>query len=381
MGAGRADHRGPARLPEMPHPDRRSLSLTPQMTASAVVRNMRTAATAGDDSPRSGGEGDDENIWVRGLKLPPEFTRELVESALDYEPRDDDVFVVSYSKCGAAFVQHIVHLIFNKGQPSGDYVKWSLATPYLELVGAEAVRRMPRPNAIKSHLPVELMPWSPNAKYIYVARNPKDCFVSIFLNRQLFLKQKSMDAAFQEFVSGDMIWGDYFAHVCGWYARRDEPNVLFVLYEDIKRAPHEVIEKLAAFLGDEWLESVALDESTLDKIVHHSSFDFMKEHATRTVRRFEEEEEEDEGNDEGGGKDNDDDDNDEEEQEAPPPLFVEAPAMRARTFARRGTVGDWRSTLNAAQERQLERLLRDRSKDTGLWKLWLDLDEEDDSDF
>ncbi|KAH9382271.1 hypothetical protein HPB48_011948 [Haemaphysalis longicornis] len=125
-----------------------------------------------------------------------------------------------------------------------------------------------------------------------------------------------------------MIWGDYFAHVCGWYARRDEPNVLFVLYEDIKRAPHE------------WLESVALDESTLDKIVHHSSFDFMKEHATRT-----------------------------------------APAMRARTFARRGTVGDWRSTLNAAQERQLERLLRDRSKDTGLWKLWLDLDEEDDSDF
>ncbi|KAH9382270.1 hypothetical protein HPB48_011947 [Haemaphysalis longicornis] len=181
----------------MPHPDRRSLSLTPQMTASAVVRNMRTAATTGDDSPRSGGEGDDENIWVRGLKLPPEFTRELVESALDYEPRDDDVFVVSYSKCGAAFVQHIVHLIFNKGQPSGDYVKWSLATPYLELVGAEAVRRMPRPNAIKSHLPVELMPWSPNAKYIYVARNPKDCFVSIFLNRQLFLKQKSMDAAFQ----------------------------------------------------------------------------------------------------------------------------------------------------------------------------------------
>lgn len=356
----------------MPHPDRRSLSLTPQMTACAVVRSVRTR---GDDGgpPRSSEGGDDENFWVRGLKLPPEFTRELVESALDYKPRDDDVFVVSYSKCGAAFVQHIAHLIFNKGQPSGDYVKWSLATPYLELVGAGAVERMPRPNAIKSHLPIELMPWSPKAKYIYVARNPKDCFVSIFLNRQLFLKQKSMDAAFQEFVSGDMIWGDYFAHVCGWYARRDEPNVLFVLYEDIKRAPHEVIEKLAAFLGDEWLESVALDESTLDKIVHHSSFDFMKEHATRTVRRFEEEEE-DEGHDEEGDKDVDHD-------EAPPPLFVEAPAMRARTFARRGTVGDWRSTLNAAQERQLERLLRDRSKDTGLWKLWLDLDEEDDSDF
>ncbi|XP_077488793.1 sulfotransferase 1C2-like [Amblyomma americanum] len=342
----------------MPHSDRRSQSLTPQMAACAVAR-----ADGSDDSatPRSSeSAGDDETFWVRGLKLPREFTRSLVESAMDYEPRDDDVFVVSYSKCGAAFVQHIVHLVFNKGHPTGDYVKWSKATPHLELVGAEAVRRMPRPNAIKSHLPIQLMPWSERAKYIYVARNPKDCFVSIFLNRQLFLKQKSMDAAFQEFVSGDMIWGDYFDHVCGWYARRDEPNVLFVLYEDIKRAPHEVIEKLAQFLGDEWLESVALDESALDMIVHHSSYDFMKEHATRTVRRFQEEDDEKE-------EDND--------------VVVEAPAMRTRTFARRGTVGDWRSTLNATQERQLERLLRERSKDTGLWKLWLDLDEEDDSDF
>uniref|UniRef100_A0A023FV66 Putative cytosolic sulfotransfer n=1 Tax=Amblyomma parvum TaxID=251391 RepID=A0A023FV66_AMBPA len=348
----------------MPHSDRRSQSLTPQMAACAVARKAGSAAESGDDSatPRSPepiAAGDDETFWVRGLKLPREFTRSLVESAMDYEPRDDDVFVVSYSKCGAAFVQHIVHLIFNKGHPTGDYVKWSKATPHLELVGAEAVRRMPRPNAIKSHLPVQLMPWSERAKYIYVARNPKDCFVSIFLNRQLFLKQKSMDAAFQEFVSGDMIWGDYFDHVCGWHARRDELNVLFLLYEDIKRAPHEVIEKLAQFLGDEWLESVALDESTLDMIVHHSSYDFMKEHATRTVRRFQE-----------------DDDKEEDED-----VVVEAPAMRTRTFARRGTVGDWRSTLNATQERQLERLLRERSKDTGLWKLWLDLDEEDDSDF
>lgn len=301
---------------------------------------------------------DGDTFRVRGVKFSKEFTRDLVESALDYVPRDDDVFVVSYSKCGASFVQHIVHLIFNQGQPSGDYIKWSIATPHLELVGAEAVRKMPRPNAIKSHLPVELMPWSSEAKYIYVARNPKDCFVSIFLNRQLFLKEKSMDAAFQEFISGDMIWGDYFDHVSGWYAKKKEPNVMFLLYEDIKRSPHEVTEKLAAFLGEKWLESIVLDESTLDKIVHHSSYDFMKEHAHKTVRKFEETPEED--------------------PEAP---IMEAPAMRARTFARRGTVGDWRSTLNTNQERQLERILRDRSKGTSIWKLWVDLDEEDDSDF
>ncbi|XP_050027122.1 sulfotransferase 1C2-like [Dermacentor andersoni] len=365
----------------MPHSERRSQSLTPQMTACAAARKAGASAVGegGGDlrhrtgaAPSAGGDsamGDDETFWVRGLKLPREFSRALVESAMEYEPRDDDVFVVSYSKCGAAFVQHIVHLIFNKGHPSGDYVQWSKATPHLELVGAEAVRRMPRPNAVKSHLPVELMPWSERAKYIYVARNPKDCFVSIFLNRQLFLKQKSMDAAFQEFVSGDMIWGDYFDHVCGWYARRDEPNVMFLLYEDIKRSPHEVTERLAQFLGDEWLESVALDESALDMIVHHSSYDFMKEHATRTVHRFEK------------AKGEDDKKNEEEEEDDVDDVVVQAPALRTRTFARRGTVGDWRSTLNAAQERQLERLLRERSKDSGLWKLWLDLDEEDDSDF
>lgn len=362
----------------MPHSERRSQSLTPQMSACAAARKAAGASAVGEGDRRgiapavvdSTTVGDDETFRVRGLKLPREFSRTLVESAMDYEPRDDDVFVVSYSKCGAAFVQHIVHLIFNKGHPSGDYVQWNKATPHLELVGAEAVRRMPRPNAIKSHLPVQLMPWSEQAKYIYVARNPKDCFVSIFLNRQLFLKQKSMDAAFQEFVSGDMIWGDYFDHVCGWYERRDEPNVMFLLYEDIKRAPHEVIERLAQFLGDEWLESVALDESALDMIVHHSSYDFMKEHATRTVHRFQE-----------AAKGDDDKKNEDEEEDVVDDVVVQAPALRTRTFARRGTVGDWRSTLNAGQERQLERILRERSKDSGLWKLWIDLDEEDDSDF
>lgn len=341
--------------------ENRLLSPLPPLTRSSLryksVPNFAATGRHSRSLMSSDDSTEDDTFRVRGLKFSKDFTRDLVESALQYTPRDDDVFVVSYSKCGAAFVQHIVHLIFNEGQPSGDYVKWSQATPHLELVGAEAVCKMPRPNAVKSHLPVELMPWSSEAKYIYVARNPKDCFVSIFLNRQLFLKQKSMDAAFQEFISGDMIWGDYFQHVSGWYSKKKEPNVMFVLYEDIKRSPHEVIEKLAAFLGEKWLESIR-DESTLDKIVHHSSYDFMKEHATQTVKKFEETPEED--------------------VDAP---IVETPAMRTRTFARRGTVGDWRSTLNTKQERQLEKILREKSKGTSIWKFWVDLDEEGDSDF
>ncbi|XP_064489469.1 sulfotransferase 1C2-like isoform X2 [Ornithodoros turicata] len=304
-------------------------------------------------------QDDPDTFCVRGLKLSKEFTKELVESALQYTPQDDDIFVVSYSKCGASFVQHIVHLLFHEGNPSADYIQWSLATPHLELVGAAGVRKMPRPNAIKSHFPVNYMPWSKEAKYIYVARNPKDCFVSIFFNRQLFLRQKSMDRAFEEFISGNMIWGDYFEHLRGWYEKRDEPNVLFILYEDIKRSPHEIIEKLAAFMGDRWHNMLAADDSILDKIVHHSSYDFMKVHASRTVKKYEEAPDED----------------------TIDVIPVEMPARRTRTFARRGTVGDWRTTLNAEQEAELERALRDKSKGTALYKLWRDLDEDDDSDF
>ena len=32
-------------------------------------------------------------------------------------------------------------------------------------------------------------------------------------------------------------YGDYFDHVLSWWAHKDDKNVLFIKYEDIKKTP------------------------------------------------------------------------------------------------------------------------------------------------
>lgn len=48
------------------------------------------------------------------------------------------------------------------------------------MFGAEAVKQMRRPGAIKTHLSFNHVPFSPKAKYVYAIRNPKDCVVSFY---------------------------------------------------------------------------------------------------------------------------------------------------------------------------------------------------------
>ena len=60
--------------------------------------------------------------------------------------------------------------------------------PHLEEVGEEPVRALPEPRLIKTHLPFARTPWSAQAKYIYVARNPFDCAVSFYHHTRGFVR-------------------------------------------------------------------------------------------------------------------------------------------------------------------------------------------------
>ena len=76
--------------------------------------------------------------------------------------------------------QEICYLIYNDGNPPENQLKRLIDTPFLEMIGADCIAQMKKPGAVKSHLPFDRMPYSPQAKYIYAIRNPKDCVVSFF---------------------------------------------------------------------------------------------------------------------------------------------------------------------------------------------------------
>lgn len=114
-----------------------------------------------------------------GFTIPKQFSLEAFRSALEYQPRPDDLFIVTYPKCGTTWVQNIVACIFRGGCPFESALEFFSDSPFLEMTGAEGARTMKRPGAIKMHLPFKLAPWSTQAKYIYVARNPK--VIGIFI--------------------------------------------------------------------------------------------------------------------------------------------------------------------------------------------------------
>ncbi|KAG0418467.1 hypothetical protein HPB47_004815 [Ixodes persulcatus] len=117
-------------------------------------------------------------------------------------------------------------------------------------VGAEGLVDLPRPgSAIKSHMPYDQDRVSEHAKYIYVARNPYDCCVSFFNHFKHFPVYRFEDGTFEEFfelfMRGEVDFGSYFYHLLSWYGHRDEPNVLFMTYEDLKQDTRFWIQNIA----------------------------------------------------------------------------------------------------------------------------------------
>nr|XP_015913394.1 sulfotransferase ssu-1 [Parasteatoda tepidariorum] len=147
---------------------------------------------------------------------------------------------------------------------------------------------MSKPGIIKSHLPFHLIPWSKDAKYIYVARNPKDCCVSYFLYSKHMPGnncEETFDQFFEHFMTGlpeTVYFGDYFDHVLSWYSQRNNPNVLFVTYEELKEDIDAAILKMASFIDDEkYAQPIRENPEILENIKQYSSVKAAKEFVTK----------------------------------------------------------------------------------------------------
>lgn len=128
-------------------------------------------------------------------------------------------------------------------------------------------------------LPTQV-PWSKEAKYIYVARNPKDCCLSFYHHVREIPTYPFADLTFDEFfelfMAAEMEFGDYFAHLLSWYRQKDRPNVFFATYEEMKDDLSNVVLRVAEFLREGEAQYLRENSHVLEKIVHHCSFEEMK---------------------------------------------------------------------------------------------------------
>jgi len=210
-----------------------------------------------------------------GLIVFPAFiTQKEMDALQDFQVGDRDTFVVAYPKSGTTWMEQIVHLLSSNGV-QGDKVL-SEAVPWLEgaatrygglenLITAPGVRRY-----FHSHLPLSLMPMfgETQAKYIYVARNPKDNAVSYYYHAR---SKMGYDGSWSEFIKlyleGQVAYGSIFEHLWSWWqVSQESDNVMFVKYEDMKKDLPRIVADVASFID------IPLTADLLDAVVAASEF-------------------------------------------------------------------------------------------------------------
>lgn len=194
-------------------------------------------------------------------------------------------------------MRYIVWSIQNLGavpMPSMQELSYKIA-PYLERAGGEVADTLPSPRTLNVHFPYQFTPYHKDARYVYVARNPRDTCVSYYhMTRESLGGSSYMDATFDEyfelFVTGNVPYGDYFDHVLAWYERRYDSNVLFLTFEDMLTDPASAVLRVARFISDQKHDYEKLlmenDCSALRRVIENTTFDNMKasEKRERTLR-------------------------------------------------------------------------------------------------
>ncbi|ONI08946.1 hypothetical protein PRUPE_5G209000 [Prunus persica] len=122
------------------------------------------------------------------------------------------------------------------------------------------------PRLLSTHIPYTSLPKSilsdSGGRIVYIARNPKDVFVSYWSFCQKFksktdpskgqpLATISMEEAFELFCKGVSITGPFWDHVLDyWKASLERPDrVVFMKYEDMKMDTMQHVKRLAEFMG------------------------------------------------------------------------------------------------------------------------------------
>ena len=226
---------------------------------------------------------------VRGIVHPPFVTEDSVTKLQsEFVTRDSDVFVATYPKCGTTWMQNIVLLLKYSEDPRYDTstpVDTGKEAPWVEPTfgrpsGRRKLEELSSPRVMKTHAPVQLMPCvgnplPPQAKVIYVGRNPKDACVSMFHHARaipVFEYEGPFGHFVNLYISGEVEHGSFWEHHKAWWntAQQHPHQVLFITYEEMNADPVAATGRVAAFLG--WERSAAC----IRKVAHDSNFENMK---------------------------------------------------------------------------------------------------------
>jgi aryl sulfotransferase len=220
----------------------------------------------------------------------------------EFEYRDDDIIVATWAKSGTTWVQQIIAQFVFEGEidglPIADMSPWlDFRLPPLEVKLPEIEAQVHR-RFLKTHLPLDAYVFSPKVKYVYIARDGRDCCWSMYNHHASMLdwvyeefnklpnfgpvatppKTDDLYEYYMDwFVNDGAPFWPFWENIRTWWEARNLPNVHFIHYQNLKDDMEGEMQKIGEFLG---YDVNGLKKSTWDKMVLQCTFDYMKENAT-----------------------------------------------------------------------------------------------------
>lgn len=245
----------------------------------------------------------------------PQRTRVYQNHHLDstrwnwFTPRPDDIIVATSYKAGTTLMQTIVgNMLFPDGNVPGAITELSPWLDFrmfpLELVLGQLEAQQHR-RYIKTHTPLDGLPYYTEAKYLCVSRDPRDVFMSL-LNHwgnhtpELYMGMNGVPGRVgDEFphFSGDIkaIWRDWITR--GWFdwegdgypywshlsyaqtfwEHRDRSNIRLVHYNDLRADLDGEMRGIADYLG------IEISEDLWPDVVRRCTFEEVKKDPSKVV--------------------------------------------------------------------------------------------------
>jgi len=227
----------------------------------------------------------------------------------EFQTRPDDIVITTGYKAGTTLLQTIVmNLLFPSGDMPGPV---RVISPWLDLRVAPltkvtaALEGQTHRRCIKTHLPLDGLPFYDHVKYVMVGRDPRDVWMSL-LNHW-----RSQTPAYYEAVNGTpgrvgeelprfvddvhATWREWITrgwfpwetdgypywsilhHVKTWWAFRHLPNIELVHYKDLRSDLEGQMRRLAAYL------EIDVPAAMWPSVVHACRFETVKAHPEKVL--------------------------------------------------------------------------------------------------
>lgn len=213
--------------------------------------------------------------------------RQLSNPFRTYQPGPQDVVVMTFAKSGTNWMLQIAHQLIHHAK--GEYAHIHDVVPWPDIESMPGFMRRyavslekadlwthapERKRVIKTHFNWDLIPYSPEARYVAVIRDPKDVFVSsyFFLRDGMYgPAMPTADTWYRHFLSKNFLLGGSWAvNAAGYWAARSHPNVLVLSFKELKKDLRASICRVASFLG------IAASDELVDEVCRQATFSYMK---------------------------------------------------------------------------------------------------------